>query len=116
MVRKVFSLEEANKLIPKLKVLFEKIFELQDKINNFNFITQEVFDMLQEIEILVEKISQLGCIVKDVREGLVDFYYMKDKELVFLCWKYGEDEIKNWHGMKEGFDDRKPIQEVAELF
>jgi hypothetical protein len=26
-----------------------------------------------------------------------------------LCWHVGEDEIRFWHGLEEGFAGRKPI-------
>ena len=31
-------------------------------------------------------------------------------EEVWLCWKYGETEIKFWHEKDSGFMGRKPIE------
>jgi hypothetical protein len=28
---------------------------------------------------------------------------------VLLCWHVGEDEIRFWHGVDEGFAGRKPL-------
>jgi hypothetical protein len=47
--------------------------------------------------------------LKDLDTGLVDFYSLRGSEIVFLCWKEGEAEIKHWHSLKGGFSTRKPI-------
>ena len=57
----------------------------------------------------VEGIQELGGVVKDIGEGLVDFPAQRDGEDVLLCWKLGEDEITHWHGPEEGFAGRKPL-------
>jgi len=28
---------------------------------------------------------------------------------VLLCWKLGEDEIRYWHGLEDGFAGRRPL-------
>jgi hypothetical protein len=63
-----------------------------------------------EITGAVERVNALGCLVKDVELGLVDFYAMVDGEPAFLCWQYGERAISHWHGLDEGFPGRKPIE------
>ncbi|MBA3718364.1 MAG: DUF2203 domain-containing protein [Actinobacteria bacterium] len=57
----------------------------------------------------VDGIQELGGMVKDVGEGLVDFLAKREHEDVLLCWKLGEDEIAHWHGLEEGFAGRKPV-------
>jgi hypothetical protein len=41
----------------------------------------------------------------------VDFPARRKGEQVFLCWRLGEEEIRYWHGLQEGFAGRKPLQE-----
>ena len=113
MQKRFFTLEEANKTISKLKETFSNIFDLQKKIKESKLITQEIFDMLQEVEIDIEKMKQLGCVVKDAKEGLIDFYHEMEGKAVFLCWKYGEGEVKHWHGLNEGFQARKPLEKIS---
>jgi hypothetical protein len=40
---------------------------------------------------------------------LVDFPHLRRGEEVNLCWKYGEREIRHWHGLDEGYSGRKPL-------
>jgi len=63
-----------------------------------------------EITAAVERVNALGCLVKDVEAGLVDFYAMVDDEPAFLCWQYGERAISHWHALGEGYAGRKPIE------
>ena len=55
------------------------------------------------------KIEQAGCVVKDLDVGLVDFPSVVNDEQVYLCWKLGEERIRYWHRMDEGFTGRKPL-------
>jgi hypothetical protein len=59
----------------------------------------------------MERIQELGCVVKDLEIGLIDFPTVYRGEEVFLCWKLGEPEIQFWHGVDEGFAGRKPIDQ-----
>ena len=57
----------------------------------------------------VERIDEAGAQIKSLEEGLLDFPARRGDELVLLCWKLGEDEIRYWHGVDEGFAGRKPL-------
>jgi hypothetical protein len=58
---------------------------------------------------VIEELSELGVVVKDLDAGLVDFPSLRDGESVLLCWQLGEDAVGWWHGLEEGFAGRKPI-------
>jgi hypothetical protein len=57
----------------------------------------------------LREIVELGGVPKDLGLGLVDFLHLRDGREVNLCWKYGEREIRHWHGLDEGFAGRKPL-------
>ena len=59
----------------------------------------------------IERCSELGCQVKDLDTGLVDFPTRYRGQEVCLCWMLGETGIGFWHGMEEGFAGRKPIDQ-----
>lgn len=63
-----------------------------------------------EITDAVERVNDLGCLVKDIELGLVDFYAMQDDEPVFLCWQFGEPAVTHWHAVDEGYAARKPLE------
>jgi hypothetical protein len=57
----------------------------------------------------LEQIHAIGCLVKDLDTGLVDFPAILKNEEVYLCWRLGEDRIRFYHRQDEGFAGRKPI-------
>jgi hypothetical protein len=57
----------------------------------------------------IEQVQEIGCVVKDLDTGLVDFPTLFRGVEVYLCWKLGEAAIEYWHGVDEGFRGRKII-------
>ena len=57
----------------------------------------------------VDRIEEMGVVVKDLDVGLVDFPTLFEGEEVYLCWRMDEADIDHWHGVNEGFAGRKPI-------
>ena len=72
----------------------------------------EVDDEARELARLVDEIAAHGAQVKDVEEGLIDFPALRGGETVLLCWLLGEDEIRYWHPVEEGFAGRRPLDEL----
>jgi hypothetical protein len=57
----------------------------------------------------VDKLEELGVVLKDLDLGLLDFRSVREGEDVLLCWHVGEEAVTSWHGLDEGFAGRKPI-------
>jgi len=57
----------------------------------------------------IEQVQEVGCLIKDLDVGLIDFPTTYRGNEVYLCWKLGEDAIEHWHGVEEGFRGRKKI-------
>ncbi|MCI4370471.1 MAG: DUF2203 domain-containing protein [Thermoplasmata archaeon] len=51
-----------------------------------------------------------GIEVKDLDAGLVDFYGLVDREVVFLCWRRGEPDVAFYHRLDGGFRTRRPLE------
>jgi len=66
----------------------------------------KTFDRLDE---LIHSVQDMGAIIKDVNTGLLDFPALKDGREVYLCWKYGEEDIAFWHEIEDGFSGRQSI-------
>jgi hypothetical protein len=128
---KLFSRERANALIPKLQPLIEelltrrrdlaiKLLESDPALHHTpprrrlaaarSALPAPRFGELKhEIGRLIYRIETLGCVVKDIDLGLVDFPSMRDDEPIYLCWKLGEPVVAYWHGVEEGFSARRPL-------
>jgi hypothetical protein len=63
----------------------------------------------QTLKNTMERIEEMGVLVKDLDIGLVDFPTLFRGEEVYLCWRMDEADIDHWHGTNEGFAGRKPI-------
>ena len=63
----------------------------------------------QALKNSMERIEDLGVLVKDLDIGLVDFPTLFRGEEVYLCWRMDENDIDHWHGVNEGFNGRRPI-------
>ena len=133
--QKTFTLEEAHTLLPVLRSLLKRSMdgkqlielvekELQDLKHRILLSGGLMVDVpavarrraerdkaLQEIKDALAEIDSIGVQVKDLDIGLLDFPCAVDDEIVLLCWKYGEEKIEFWHGMEEGFQGRKPVDE-----
>ncbi len=63
----------------------------------------------QTLKSAMERIEEMGVLVKDLDTGLVDFPTLFRGEEVYLCWRMDEADIDHWHGVNEGFGGRKTI-------
>ena len=59
----------------------------------------------------IEAVQSHGCLLKDLEAGLIDFPTFFQGREVYLCWKHGEDSIRYWHEVADGFRGRKPIDQ-----
>lgn len=127
-----FTVEEANEALPAVSALAERMVahraaldEAQQRQavfleriagNGGGIQPRELAEAHEAVEReaagvarCVEGIQELGGMVKDLDEGLVDFLAKREDSDVLLCWRIGEDEIGHWHGIEEGFAGRKPL-------
>ena len=133
--QKTFTLDEAHSLLPVLSSLLKRSMdgkgviedvekELQDLKHRILLSGGLLVDVravarrraerdkaFQNIKDTLAEIDAIGVQVKDLDIGLLDFPCAMGDEIILLCWKYGEEKIEFWHGMEEGFQGRKPIDE-----
>jgi len=63
-----------------------------------------------QINELAERINGMGCELKDMNMGLIDFRTTMDGREVYLCWKLGEEHVAYWHDLDTGFASRQPLE------
>jgi hypothetical protein len=95
----VSKLEQQLQLSQSSTNAFEEYVTLKQKLNSAITAFYES----------VETLENTGVVVKSIEQGLLDFPSKRFNEEVWLCWKYGETEIKFWHEKDSGFMGRKPI-------
>jgi hypothetical protein len=71
--------------------------------------TERITSLTKVVQQGIEEITKLGGVIKDLGLGLVDFPHRREGRVVHLCWKHGEDRIRYWHGLDEGYAARKPL-------
>ncbi len=128
---KVFTLREANELLPILAELLhdlrkkrDQAGEIEIQIDALELVSNSGEDAsARELEKLMERHRQVvaefydivdeiqsnGCFLKDVDLGLIDFYGVVKGRIVCLCWRIGEERIGFWHDVKEGYAGREPL-------
>jgi hypothetical protein len=57
----------------------------------------------------IDEIVAHGAEIKDLDEGLIDFPALRQGETVLLCWQLGEEEIRYWHTVEDGFAGRQEL-------
>jgi hypothetical protein len=78
-------------------------------VNDLNEARSELTTLAEAVVACVERLEDLGVVLKDLDIGLLDFPALRHGDDVLLCWRVGEDRVEFWHGLDEGFVGRKPI-------
>ena len=58
----------------------------------------------------IERLEELGVLVRDLDRGIVDFPSVREGREVYLCWHLGEPAITHWHELESGFAGRRPLE------
>lgn len=58
---------------------------------------------------ILRYLHEEGVLLRRVDPLLLDFPYVFDDHLVYLCWEEGEPEICYWHETDAGYAGRKPL-------
>jgi len=138
MPRRIFTVGEANALLPHLREILRRIQELRGTVEGetdqlkildviwgrrvadpanpdhkeFRKHRRAIGGAVEEIERLIrEEILELGVRFPQggLEHGLLDFPTQLDGRWVFLCWQAEEPEILAWHEVDGGFAGRRPI-------
>ncbi len=125
MAKRFFTVEQARQLLPRVQELVEAAMALSRALeqnreevqgladrSGFNAGSATGTDHVHSLLLLkqcVQHLEDMGCIVKSLQDGLVDFPHLREGREVYLCWKYGESDIMYWHEVDAGFAGRTPL-------
>lgn len=122
MEKDYYTPGDVDQLLPEIKKLLEEVSVNKRKMQVKQAELQSTSSMLEYVKVKrgldtvladywrsVENVESLGCVLKSDEDGLLDFPGLRNGEEVWLCWRMGEDRVRFWHGLHEGFMGRKPI-------
>ena len=129
-----FSPDEVNALIPRMEEHFQSFWSFRENAQRMmeelrlrdskagedvspkdaaydQMRKSQAHFLLEQAKKELEAILEMGCSVKDLEVGLVDFPHMLESEEqeVYLCWKFGEKKVRFWHELDQGYASRKPL-------
>jgi len=134
-----YTLAEANAQVPTLAALFTRVFKMRGQLRAlYQKLEARRFAPLGEdfepaipgapvdvvrdrtlfkgmAEVLradVNSVLELGCVIKDLDTGLVDWNARSGRDDVLLCWRFGEREVGFFHDREAGFAGRRPVSEL----
>lgn len=126
-LERIFTLGEANSLIPQLEDHLTAVkrgkavlLRVKDEIKKASakahldggsYAGPHYICALQQISENLQAVHEMGILVKDVDMGLCDFPAMLEGRVVFLCWKLGEQDVRWWHEVHSGYLGRQPIEQ-----
>ena len=134
MSNRVFTIEEANALIPRLEIILSQLQQhsqvLREVITSLSdpagevpedLTTEQLLALRPDVrpvaaamEDLLRDIEATGAHFKGLALGLVDFPAELEGETILLCWQYGEKEIGYYHTYDGGFAGRQPLHPGVE--
>jgi len=140
MTARYFSVDEANAMIPSLEAAFARTMQLRAQLRTIYQQLRAAGQVSEAGEQLpdpsyklspsmmrrralarglaellraeVDAIQTLGCVIKDLETGSVDWLAQFDGRDIYLCWKYGEREVSHWHDIEAGFVGRRPVSDL----
>ncbi|MBP1693858.1 MAG: hypothetical protein H6Q37_1741 [Chloroflexi bacterium] len=120
---RVFTIQEADAALSVIRPLLAEMLKIRQEIldaqpeiwpvvekaagNGGSKAANLVEQQFKRLDELIHQLQSSGAILKDINIGLVDFLSMRDGREIYLCWQYGEEEIRYWHEIDSGFAGRE---------
>jgi hypothetical protein len=105
-----FTPRHADEVLPEVRNTVQRVIAIKNETDGLTD-DDQMTEAMERLEKEVKKLEELGCVLKDMSIGLVDFPAVRLGERVWLCWKLGEENIAFWHSQHEGFAGRKSVVE-----
>jgi len=106
-----FTPKQVNEVLPHVRKIVETVIAIKKEVDGTTA-DDTIIAARERLQKEIEKLEELGCVLKDMNTGLLDFPAVRMGVRVWLCWKLGEERVSFWHGLHEGLAGRKAIQET----
>lgn len=133
MLRRTFSIDEANAALPEVRRITERIVERSRRLPELHedlrirtyrahrpgatpddqeavtFAAADLRRAESDLAGSLRDLGRAGVELKDAMEGVVDFPSIREGRVVELCWRVGEPEVAHWHPVGGGFQSRQRL-------
>jgi hypothetical protein len=129
----IFTLGEAQALIPRLQQLFQEfgaareaateaaamLEELEARRSRANTLElarplreyrERLGEHAERMRRVVRTVLEMGIEIRRLDPALLDFPWLRQGQLVYLCWEEDEPSIAYWHPLDTGVAGRQPIE------
>jgi hypothetical protein len=129
-----YAIDEANTLLPDVDRILgalrdqrEELIEARDRAltltpedgaatpdaaEQLRLIRLRMQGLIDQMQAGVARLVELDITLRDIKTGLIDFPALLSGRPIWLCWRLGEAEVGHWHAHDEGFDSRRPLDEL----
>lgn len=131
---RLFTIEEANAMLPLVKVITRDIVSLTNDLidrkhrldslginsdNRSEIYADELIESektmsndTQQLHFLIEELCELGVQPQSLEKGKVAFPTIINDELGYFTWAYGEDEVSSWEAHEEELIKGQPFDSL----
>jgi hypothetical protein len=133
-VTRYYAIDEANTLLPDVERILaalrdqrEELIDARDRAltltpedgaatpeatEQLRLIRLRMQGLIDQMQAGVARLVELDITLRDIKSGLIDFPALLSGRPIWLCWRLGEPEVGHWHAHDEGFDSRRPLDEL----
>ena len=139
-----YTVDEANLMIPDLDLAFIRIKQMQIQVQDLfrmvkkrgidfvpnddkqllllhSTLDDESIDVLSSLKLLLANIqdeintlSERGCSVSSIEQGLVSWQSKHFDRVILLSWLHGEKQVSHWcDGKDDSISRRRPLSELS---
>lgn len=96
---RTYSVDEARRLLPTIRgTLLQLAVERRSGEGDQT-----------TLHALLSHLDELGVVLRDLEEGLVDIPTLRDGQRAWLCWRLEDGDVGWWHTTREGYSSRRPL-------
>jgi hypothetical protein len=133
-VSRFYAIDEANATLPEVERILGALREQREELitardralsltpedgaatpedaEQLRLIRLRMQGLIDQMQAGVARLVELDITLRDIKTGLIDFPALATGRPIWLCWRLGENDIQHWHGVDEGFDSRRPLDEL----
>lgn len=111
---RLFTVAEAQRTLPLVRAIVHDVLQLgaqAREVLSGRADEPSIDDLQNELREHLAELAGIGCYYKDwnFQIGLIDFPALIDGEVVFLCWRSDEPELRYYHRIEDGYAGRRPL-------